>query len=485
MSEPLQSLSLYVHAGAKALLEPCSAQTEVSFAKNALPFSTAQRVRRGGTALRLKFVGDSMLWRNYHQASVRSHKAFLSVLEAQHARGMQYICCADLNIHGSAAGTHFFQNVPKSDEPIEIACLQLANLDKIRFIQLPEEEQNSLGKTIVREWANHGARREDKYGLRVYRLNHHPWSTAETSKSKSNVDARKMLMQAFSDMHKNGWSRAVPFVCTTNDTDTDSIVFFRNPCQRTAACSREFCAVSLERMHKIRLIGNVDEMTKAVFENAVRANWPRVKETNRFADSTQIKVEGQPWCPQTTAQNIESASLVCGFLQELWQQGWRWHCAVDLSTSVADKSTFFLSRGADTMEDDMQQGRIACVLPKGKGKVSFVNFPPLVLAKLVADFSRAIWCTPLVKVERHGTDAATVHFQLQRLHNSQRTDEKILTAKVYTQLLQLVAAVTEGTAMLGTADISGNYYSHTDDNGHTTKYSLDTDAFFLWLPLHG
>ena len=118
---------------------------------------------------------------------------------------------------------------------------------------------------------------------------------------------------------------------------------------------------------------------------------------------------------------------------------------------------------------------------KRKSESGFL-FPWAALEKAIQEISRTQWSVPLVQMERHGTNCVTCHFQDRRLHYSQRTDEKLVTAKIYTKLLQIVATSANGTAMLGTADISGNYYIESDGNGHSNSYSLDTDAFFLWFP---
>ena len=485
VDESLQSVSLYFYSGPKALLEPCSANSAARLIRNGGCLASAQLTARGVSSQRLKF--PTTLWQDLCGASVQSQKAFLDIVAAQHRRGMEYICCADLNLTGDSAGTHFFQQQPAAGD-VEISCLQLANHDKIRLIRMPESEHASLDRVIKsdREW---GAQRADKYGVPVYKLKGLPWFASETSKSFSNVRARKLILSILSEMDSHGWSRAVPFECTIGDYDADSIVFFRSrsdPIQPSLVNSHEFCAIALERHHKIRLIegGFVDEKTRAVFEHSVQKHWThRVKETNRFNESMQMKLQGMPWYPNSTEENIASARLICGILQDLWQQGWRWHCAVDLSNSVSDKSTFFLSRSSDmAYEDDMQGGQIACVQPKGKGKVNLVSFPPDTLTKALSDISSSTWATSLVKIERHGINSATCHFQNMYLHDSYNTDQKIQTANVYTQLLRIIAASAEGTTMLGTSDISGNSSSETSSSGSSSSYSLDTDAFFLWFP---
>lgn len=486
MTEQVQSISLYRHAGAKALIQPCSESSAAAlftcneYNKHLVQASATQR----GGGLRLKFLTSSSIWRDLYEASVLSHRMFLDIVLAMQRKNMQYLCCADLNLRGVAAGTHFFQRVPPGTMGRqELACLQLANVDKIRIVQLPISERKGLSQTISKDWP-YSVTRQDKYGLEVYKLGNRPWATMETSQHAGNVAARKLLIQILANMDRNGWSRVVPFNCTTSDRNVDSLLFYRND-STPVSVHREFCAVSLERSHKIRLIGGTDETTQATFAGAVSRGWgKRVKEANRFSDSMQIKLLGHPWKPQTTPEHIASAKLVCGVLQSLWQLGWRWHCAVDLSVSIADKSTFFLSRPRGGSQcEDFGRGLVGCVQPKGRGEVNLVSVPPSALNQVVQNIQKARWNVPLLKVERHCSDSATIHFGSQELHRSQRTDEKLNTAEVYTELLRVVASAREGTTMLGTGDISANFHSHTDANGHTTSYSLDTDAFFLWFPV--
>jgi hypothetical protein len=473
--DDLQSISLYQHSGSKALLIPFTAAETALTGKSRFQSNPhlAQSVvkRRAFSSLRLKF-NSTWLWMAHHEASVLSHRAFLDLLACQHDRCFQYLCCADLNLRGRAAGTHFFQRCESSSPPIEMACLQLANRDKIRVIQLDSKvEHNGLATTIRRHW--HAVETTQKYGVTVYQLQGNPWLTNETSKDKNNVNARKLIMGILNYMNEQGWQRVVPFVCTISDWDADSLLFLREFTSEQSR-PREFCAVSLERRHKIRLIGGADECTQTAFQESVSRHWI-ITETNRIAhDNLQLKLRGAPWYPVSTAENIASAQLVCAVLQGLWDQGWRWHCALDLSKSLGDKSTFVLARTL-AGEDDFSGGRISCVQPKGSGKVNLVSFPPSVLERCIAQIKIAQWSTRLLEVERCSDHSATLHFDKTELHKSYRTDDKIVTAKLYTELLRIVAV--EGTTMLGTADISARYQS--DDN---SSYSLDTDVFFLWFP---
>ena len=228
-------------------------------------------------------------------------------------------------------------------------------------------------------------------------------------------------------------------------------------------------------MHKIRIIAASDEVSLLDdFESAVRKNWRKgIKEVNNFQDSRQIKCVGSPWCPKSTEENIASAKLICGVLQELWSLGWRWHCAIDMSVSVADKSTFVFSRNnlSATLGSDSQ---IGCLQPKGSGKINLVFFPESTLQRVIVGIRRKKWYVPLLQVKMHGTNCATVLFRCTDLHRGYKTDEKIRTDKIYTDLLTIIGGSTEGVTMLGTDDISGNYYS-----GNNNSYSLDTDAFFF------
>lgn len=76
----------------------------------------------------------------------------------------------------------------------------------------------------------------------------------------------------------------------------------------------------------------------------------------------------------------------------------------------------------------------------------------------------------------HGANCATVKFQCADLHRGCSTDEKIRTAKVYTDLLTIIGGSSEGVTILGSADISG---AHSPSGEHTEAHSLDTDAFFF------
>jgi len=261
---------------------------------------------------------------------------------------------------------------------------------------------------------------------------------------------------------------------------------------------REFCAITLEKNHKLRLIGTEDSNTLAAFEDSVKHYWWQdVAETNRLEGDggLQIKVVGNAWNSTTTIDNIRSARLICGVLQTLWCLGWRWHCAVDLSTLLSDKSSFFLSRPMknssttqDNEDDDnhydglSSRGRIGCIQPKGSGKINLVGFPTSCLDKTIREINSASKNWPykvdrIEKLKEPDIGSAKIQFACLDMHETYTTDEKARTMRIYNELLHLVAKSGEGVTLLGTGDISGNCHS-----GRDKAYSMDTDVFFLWFP---
>jgi hypothetical protein len=467
----VQSISLYRHNGAKALIHPFSQADHVLFqhTSNQHVQRATKTPRDGGC--RLKFQSPTV-WNDYHAASVTSREILLDLVQAMQQQNMQLLCCADLNITGWSAGTLFFQRNPEIP-PAQIACLQLGHVDKVRVVQLSEPEIEGLRQVLLTNW-KYGVSVNDKHGIRGYKLAGNPWRTMETSNSHS-VDAFKLVIEMLEYMESNGWSRVVSFDCSISDYDADSLLFIRESFDRRL--DSQICAIALESQHKIRLIGASDEVTMFEFQNAVCNHWRRgVSETNTFQGTLQIKCIGRPWTPKTTEENIASAQLICGVLEKMWKLGWQWHCAIDMSVSVRDKSTFFLSRNNRLDSLDVDDGVISCLQPKGHGKVNLVSFPAPILQRVVTSVQANRWCVPLLRIEQHGPNCATIHFQCDRLHRSCQTAEKAQTAKVYTDLIRIVGSSSEDAIFLGTADISGNYSSGTED---TSSYSLDTDAFFF------
>eukprot|EP00529_Nitzschia_sp_RCC80_P022810 CAMPEP_0113523750 /NCGR_PEP_ID=MMETSP0014_2-20120614/45863_1 /TAXON_ID=2857 /ORGANISM="Nitzschia sp." /LENGTH=486 /DNA_ID=CAMNT_0000421843 /DNA_START=621 /DNA_END=2081 /DNA_ORIENTATION=+ /assembly_acc=CAM_ASM_000159 len=456
--------------------------------------SAAATATASTAACRLKFQSPKP-WCDYHTGGVVSRQIVFDMVQAMyHNNNMQLLCCADLNIIGASAGTYFFQRNEQGEEELsqtttqqDFSCIQLGSVDKIRIVQLPESEMGPLGRILSNGWKRHGGIQENnKYGIRGYKLAGRPWRTVETNNS-INVDKYKLMIQILAYMESNGWNRVVPFDCSISNYDADSLLFFRGsttsldtpPPQRQKRFS-EFCSVALEGMHKIRLVGTSDQATVSVFKNAVSKYWKSgVTATATFEGTQQVKCRGRPWRPNTTEENIASSSLICGVLQELWNLGWRWYCAVDMSLSVADKSTFFLSRNRYPMavasDDDNLGGVIGCLQPKGSGKINLVSFPEHIMHQVTTRIRAHRWCVPLLQIARHGANCATLHFQCNDLHRSYRTAERMRTDRLYSELLTLIAGAGCVT-MLGAADISGNY---TSGGENSSPRSLDVDAFFF------
>ena len=473
----LQCISLYRHNGAKALIQPFDSRTDSRVLQNCSNLDIQQAIKTGrGSACRLKFVSaaSSRVWNDAHTAGVTSRQILFDLIQAMQQNGMQLLCCADLNLSGLSAGTYFFQENPEAPHQVQIACLQLANWDKIRVIELPIQEIEPLERILTNAWTR-GVQKNDKYGIPGFKLSGRPWLSMETTNSE-NIDARILIIKLLHYMESNGWTRVVPFDCSISDSDADSLLFFRDPSFRQPRQPSEFCAIALERVHKIRLIGALDEVSLSTFENSVRNHWKGgIKETNRFQDARQVKCQGRPWCPHTTDENIASANLMCGVLQDMWHIGWRWHCAIDMSVSVSDKSTFFLRRNRSDSQSS-RVGTIGCMQPKGSGKVNLVAFPAPFLQHVTTEIQKKkTWCVPLQQVVKHSANCATVHFQASDLHRSYKTDQKIRTSSIYTDLMTIIGGSSQDVTMLGSADISGNYTSGSDESSK----SLDTDVFFF------
>ena len=475
----IQSISLYHYNGAKALIQPFDSRgndaTIFQHFTNPHLQKAIRTVSREG-ACRFKFQSNRV-WGDYQAQSVESRRILFDLIQAMQRNNMQLLCCADLNIIGDSAGTFFFQRNPDTPQT-QLACIQLGRSDKIRIAHLPPPEIEPMGRILANAWKRHGIHENNKYGLRGYKLTGQPWRSMETS-NLINIDSHKLIIKMLEYMESNGWSRVVSFDCSITDYDADSLLFFRESCVRWQ--QSEFCTLVLERMHKIRLIGSNEPATLLAFQEAVCHNWKwGVIEASDILGSRQIKCKGRPWCPHTTAENIASAELICAVLQALWDLGWRWCLALDMSVSLSDKSSFFLSRNLDrAAAKATDAGHIGCLQPKGSGKVNLVAFPVPILNQVIARIQRHKWRVLLTEIAKHGLDCVTIHFQCRKLHRSMRTDEKMLTDRIYTDLLTIIGRSVEGVAMLGSGDISGNYTSGDDDS---SAQSLDTDVFFFLFP---
>ena len=500
MSPPdVQSLSIYHYNGPKVLVQPCTlAEAEKVLRHKAARknhhLAKAQRTDREGKAVRLKFLNYA-LWYDRHSAGVISRQVFLDLVQAiMHQNQMQLLCCADLNLTGTSAGTLFFQHNPdQTQEAVDVACIQLGYYDKLRIVRFPSDELPGLERVINQAWNSkyRSVEQSNKYGIKGFKLKGgSPWFCHETSNTV-HMAGQQVILQMMAYMYENGWTRVVPFDCSTSDFDADSLLIFRDQLRMESpapSSTQQFCAIALERSHKLRLLltdrkgsspldGN---KTLDSFEAAVRRHWKGgIAETNTHGTSRQMKCRGSPWYPNTTEENIASAKLICGILQDLWALGWRWHCAVDLSTSVSDKSTFILRRSFPSEEDGLEQGRIGCLQPKGHGKVNLVSFPPDLLSLVISKIQAHNWCAPLMKVESHGRSCATIHFRCANLHYAHQTAQKLRTERIYTDLLSIVATAAgsnNNVTMMGCADISARFVSGGE---HSPPRSLDTDAFFF------
>jgi len=221
----------------------------------------------------------------------------------------------------------------------------------------------------------------------------------------------------------------------------------------------------------MRIVGEtpLDRGTMDAFSAAAsQSGQYRIREQNdTIAGTRQIKFDGQPWMVHSTQDALRAARMFCCVLEAMFRTGWEWHCAVNLSATTTDKSSFFFRRGT------ARHVQVACIQPKGDRKINFVGFPPPVLQRLVQALQTS-WIPRGVSTKTVGGDVV-LQFPNRQMFEAQHTNDKIRTMSFFRGLLEHVLRERDAH-FLGMADILGQ--THHPDNDSAPK-PLDTDVFFF------
>ena len=434
---------------------------------------------------KIKF-SDSNIWNDAKgEHAVKSRHILMDMLRSMQKHGYSLMGCADLYCSKRTAGTLFFSPLLSSGNDEEMACFSFHHADKLRLINVPDDVACDVSDVIHQYWKfgliNNNI---DKHGVPEYKFHQTPWITIQEANNEQHLAARKLMMGILKFMYdQHGYHRvvavdcAIPYFDVGDLGDLDSLVFYRRVDAAAANNNKtkntDFCCVSLDKLHKIRLINDPsDEATTKSFIQAVEQSSYQISGSTQYEGSYQIKTRGRPWGANTTTESIAAATLTCQLIQGMFSAGWRWHCAIDMTRHYADKSTFFFRRGeaAPSSDDEV----VACVQPKGLQKINFVRFPSNFLPQLVAEIKTAPWCPTVEKAELHDANNGTVKFGkfIAECFDGANVQD---TTELYLKLVRRILK-HPGARFLGSADI------FSCEANPEMFVKGDTDVFFFTFP---
>ena len=498
-----------------------------------------QQIDEDNNPVRDDLINNSCLvWSDSQgKNAIHSRQVLLHILHSMQQHGKVLIASGDLYSSQRTAATLFFQSKPPCIEPYssssssdddneedgkaddeniaedanvmtEICCIGFHNTDKIRLYQFSSEEANGLSNDVISKNWKFGIIKDNvqKFiGIPEFKLAESPWWTFETS-NEHHLEARRLVLGIFNYMWHRGYHTVVPVDCYVKgylgvQGDMDNLIFYRNIRFDEQSQTRhvinkneptEFICLCLERTHKLRIVGtSADGTTHQAVRQAVAESWSQgVKESSIYEDSYQIKVNGTPWGHRTTPEAVAAAQLVCTIIEALFEHGWIWHCAIDMTRSLVDKSTFFFRRVARPLTNI----RIGCIQPKGLSKINLVRFPPSFLITIMEElqtnknsgesgvdntddgwFGAGI---SEITIHENGM-SGTIEFDTN-IHTTTEDNIKnqvVRNSKIYRKLItRLLEYQYPHTKLLGFGDI---WTCETKDD---ELYIRDTDACFFSFP---
>ncbi|KAM0276747.1 hypothetical protein ACHAQH_006458 [Verticillium albo-atrum] len=215
------------------------------------------------------------------------------------------------------------------------ACVTLNRSDRIRLIDFPETDVNTIVDAVKRHWAKGISRVEPYAGAREMKLNGTPWSYNSIGVDEPRILMLRLLEQLF----KMGWVLQLNIDVVRKECDKDSLIFRKQdppppPC--------DWLCISFDRSDKFKIIGGPP---KVMCEELISAWSKGIREQELTADRLKIKFNRTPWMP-SGEETVDTRRKLILLLQVLEKHGFSTYAALDIhnSNEGSDTDVLFVSR---------------------------------------------------------------------------------------------------------------------------------------------
>ncbi|CAF1273142.1 unnamed protein product [Didymodactylos carnosus] len=213
---------------------------------------------------------------------------------------------------------------PAKTDEIQICCISLNMMDRIRLIAVPTPLVYQIRNAINNSWGQ--IQNERSYhGTHEFKVFGNPW----IGSGDEAIRSRKLLTEMLVCMAQYGWNLVQATDVSKKDGDKDTIFFELSkliPTSRPCLFS-----ISFNRTDRIRVIDPPSSDIVAAVKSAIKEDWHKgIAHETDYHGSVEFKLNGNPfWADGQEAVTIRV--MLAQMLSNLRHMGYKLYGSVDIS----------------------------------------------------------------------------------------------------------------------------------------------------------
>jgi hypothetical protein len=202
------------------------------------------------------------------------------------------------------------------------ASMSLHGVDRIRFLQFPQEVIFNLHSVVQNSW-HLGIQAVQKYSRsHEFKLNGSPWRGQGSDAIPARIVMRSILAYLFSV----GWILQASTDVSKKEYDKDTLIFRK---QETPPPESEWIAISFNQTNRLRLIGANAQLISA-FRTMLKGTRLLQGESwkDKSSNAWEFKIQGAPWVASGEERMVVRL-LLLKMMETLERYGWSLYASVD------------------------------------------------------------------------------------------------------------------------------------------------------------
>jgi hypothetical protein len=222
------------------------------------------------------------------------------------------------------------------------ACMSLHGVDRVRFLQFPQEIIFGLRSVIQTSWYL-GIQALQQYSLsHEFKLNGSPWR----GQGSDAIPARIVMGSILAYLYSVGWILQASTNVTKMEYDKDAFIFRK---QETPPPETDWIAISFNQSNRLRLIGANSQLISA-FRTMLKVTKLLAGEgwKDKSRKTWEFKIQGAPWIAASGEEKMVVKLLLLKLVETLEKHGWSLYASVDQNAASMGPSgktdTWFCTR---------------------------------------------------------------------------------------------------------------------------------------------
>jgi hypothetical protein len=211
------------------------------------------------------------------------------------------------------------------------ACMSLHGVDRIRFLQLPQENIFDLRTVIQSSWYL-GIQAVQTHSLsHEFKLNGSPWK----GQGSDAIPSRIVMGSILAYLYSVGWILQASTNVTKVEYDKDTLIFRK---QEMPPPETDWIAISFNQSNRLRLIGANTQLICA-FRTMLKGT--KLFRGEGWKDKSrktwEFKIQGAPWIA-SGEEKVVVKLLLLKLVETLERHGWSLYASVDQNAASVGPS---------------------------------------------------------------------------------------------------------------------------------------------------